>query len=182
MGKINMIIKDLESLHKGSNRPWIYDENGKMKDNIICGDVIPLLEELKEYEVGWPNSRIERFVDENEGNNTSNWGANINHDICYYWKEGSPVIVMMIHRTGDIRGNYTDWFVVESDDSFEHPLEWLYEFDSSSQHKCFGGHYVADIDLFREGYSVYDSEKRETIGDYYELGVEDLLEEIHNTI
>lgn len=182
MGKINMIIKDLKSLHKGPNRPWIYDENGKMKDNIICGDIIPLLEELKEYEVGWPNSRIERFVDENEGNNTYNWSANINHDICYHWKEGSPFIVMMIHRSGDIRGNYTDYFVVESDAFFDHPLGWLYELDSSFQHKDFGGHYVADIDLFREGYSVYDLEKEETIGDYYEPEVEDLLKEIQDTI
>ena len=181
MSKINMIIKDLESLHKGPNRPWIYDENGKMKDNIICGDVIPLLEELKEYEVGWPNSRIERFVDENEGDNTYNWSANINHNICYHWKKGNPFIVMMIHRCGDIRGNYTDWFVVESDGFFDHPIYWLREFDSSFQCKDFGGHYVADIDLFREGYSVYDSENGETIGDYYELRVEDLLKEIHDT-
>lgn len=182
MGKINMIIKDLKSLHKGPNRPWIYDENGNMKDNIICGDVIPLLEELKEYEVGWSDSRIERFVDESEVNNTYNWSANINHDICYYWKEGSPFIAMMIHRTGDIRGNYTDWFVVASDVSFEHPLEWLDEFNSSFQHKDFGGHYVADIDLFREDYSVYDLEKDEPVGDYYALEVEDLLEEIHDEI
>lgn len=43
MGKINMIIKDLKSLHKGPNRPWIYDENGKMKDNINYIDVYELI-------------------------------------------------------------------------------------------------------------------------------------------
>ena len=50
MTKLDAVIKDIKEVNKMGNA-WIYDADGNIKDDVICGSVLPLLYELKDYEV-----------------------------------------------------------------------------------------------------------------------------------
>ena len=52
MSRIDMAIEDLMAVRNMGvdKRPWIFDDNGNVKDNVIICDIIPWLEELKDYE------------------------------------------------------------------------------------------------------------------------------------
>ena len=176
MSRIDNVIEDL----KGCNTSWIYDNEGRIKDSVICGDVIPFLEELKEYEVELEDAEFEelanRIKEPNQGNNTYNWCANINHDINYYWNkiDDKHYYLISVHRSGDIRCNYTDEFIVAFDCSNE-----IFGLESVMQAKDIPNtSYVADIDIFSEEYNVYDYESGCDIGYFFEMEVDDLLEKI----
>ena len=49
MSNIDNIIADIAEVNRTYGF-WIRDEDGNLKDDVICGEVIPFLEELKEYE------------------------------------------------------------------------------------------------------------------------------------
>ena len=51
MSRLTNVIEAVKASRLGENKAWIYDENGNISDEVICGDVIPFLEELKEYEI-----------------------------------------------------------------------------------------------------------------------------------
>ena len=172
-------IKAIRTIPK-EHRPWIYDDNGNIRDDVICGDIIPFLEDLKDYEINVSDEWIDKFIEEStDADNSYNWGANVDHDINFWWRKGVPIVLMMVHRLGDIRGNYTDKFAVKYDDSPRYEaIEWLLNNENTMQFKSVG-EYSVDIDIFHEGYEVYDS-KGESIGTYYEMGTKDLLEEIEN--
>ena len=46
--------------------------------------------------------------------------------------------------------------------------------------KDVNDHMVADLNIFSETYNVYDYEKQEDVGEFYELELKDLLEEINS--
>ena len=50
--------------------------------------------------------------------------------------------------------------------------------DSVYQIVNINDRYYADIDLFSEEYDVYDSEKNDTVGTYWEIEKKDLFEKI----
>jgi hypothetical protein len=192
MSNIDNIIVDIENTNQTYGF-WIRDENGNIKDDVICGEVIPFLEELKNYEIDMSQDEIKDMIsswDKNwheesyslkHGNeywadNTYNINANIDHDIDYRIAKSDDNGVwfaFMIHRFGDVRGNYTDWAICKFD-----YVEELFELDSVMQCKYFGEHYVADINIFSETYNVYDTDKCEDVGNFYEMEVSDLLNSI----
>ena len=176
MSRIDNVIEDL----KDCNTSWIYDDEGRIKDSVICGDVIPFLKELKEYEVELEDAEFEelanRIKEANQANNTYNWGANINHDINYCWNklDGKHYYLISVHRSGDIRCNYTDEFIVAFDYSNE-----IFELESTTQIKDIPNtSYVADINIFCEEYNVYDYESGCDMGYFFEMEVDDLLKKI----
>ena len=182
MSRIDNVIADIKNVDK-NGCAWIFDADGKIKDDVICGDVIPFLEELKEYEVKFDTDEYEErtieFIVEHATNrwNTYNWNANISHNIdvaefdfngCYIY------MAIMVHRYGDSRANYTDRFVVK----FEDVEEILY-LESRMQYKdILDGKYTCDIDIFSEGYNVWDNDNQKDVGEFYEIEVTDLLNEI----
>lgn len=112
-------------------------------------------------------------VDEN---NTYNWGANISNDIDYRIIKDEIdgyYYVAMVHLFGDVRGNYSDYFVLH----FDYESEWLY-LENLHQSKTINEKYVADIFLLSENYEIYDYENDEYIDFFYECEVADLLKEI----
>lgn len=176
VSRIDNVIEGL----KGCNTSWIYDDEGKIKDSVICGDVIPFLKELKEYELELNDEEFEELADEirasDDGNNSYNWGANINHDINYNYKKigDKYYYLMSVHRFGDVRCNYSDEFIVVFDYENE-----MYELESVMQTKDIPNtSYVADINIFCEEYNVYDYENGCDIGYFFEVEVDDLLKEI----
>ena len=114
MTRLDAVIKDIKDVNLMGNA-WIYDDDGNIKDNVICGNVLPWLEELKDYEIDVDDEFI-NYILENSDNrwNTYNWNANIDHEIdgAEMDIDGYHYIALMVHRYGDVRWNYTDRFVV----------------------------------------------------------------------
>ena len=180
MAKLDTVIEDIKEVNKSCGA-WIYDADGEIKDDVICGGVLPLLCELKDYEVESTEEPIDWFVVNADRRwNTYNWNADIDHDIDVAEVEldGYTYMAIMVHRYGDIRANYTDRFVVR----FDNEYDW-FEFESRVQCKTIcNGRYCIDINIMSETYNVWDNEKEVSVGEFYELEVEDLLNEINSEI
>ena len=180
MTRLDAVIKDIEAVNKTCS-VWMYDADGNIKDDVICGNVLPLLYELKDYEIESTEESIDCIVKNADKRwNTYNWNANIDHDIdvAEMYINGYTYMAIMVHRYGDIRTNYTDRFLVR----FDNEYDW-FEFNSRVQCKeIAGGRYYVDIDLMAECYNVWDNEKEVNVGEFYELEVEDLLNEINSEI
>ena len=181
MTRLESVIVDIRAIDSRENGAWIF-ENGKIRDDVICGDVILLFEELKEYEINCTDDAIEKIINisnEQEHHwNTYNWNANISHDLDVAEAEinGYTYMAIMVHRFGDVRANYTNRFVVK----FDNEYEW-FELENIRQYKIINETYAIDIDLMSESSAVYNRDNGEYIGEFYEIEVKDLLEEIANT-
>ena len=178
--RLDNVIEQVKESRKGKNRAWIYNEEGKIADNVMCCEVLDILEELKNYEVEVTDEWIENFKNNPKvkGDNTYNWGANISNDLNMDYLESdneAVVMVIMVHLYGDIRAGYSDYFVVKFDSMYE-----FYELESVTQQKTVNENMVADLNALSEIYNVYDYEKQEDVGEFYCLELEDLLEEIQN--
>ena len=180
MTKLDAVIEDIKEVNKTCGA-WIYDADGEIKDDVICGSVLPLLYELKDYEV----EAIENFIDWIVKNadrrwNTYNWNAKIDHhiDVAEVELDGYTYMAIMVHKYGDVRANYTDRFLVKFDDCYE----WS-ELVSLVQYKTIcDGRYFIDMDIMSEAYYVWDNEKEADLGEFYEIEVEDLLKEMNSEI
>lgn len=180
MTRLENVIEQVKEARKGEHRPWIFNEEGKIADNVMCCEVLDVLEELKEYEIDVSDEWIENFKNNPKvkGNNTYNWNGNISNDLNMDYMEnedGEEIMLIMVHLYGDIRGGYSDYFAVKFDSEYE-----FYELESATQMKDVNDHMVADVSIFSETYNVYDYEKQEDVGSFYDFELEDLLEEINN--
>lgn len=177
MLRISQVIEQVKGARQGTCRPWIYDENGRIQDEVICGEVLDLLEELKDYEIEVTDEWIQKFIHDNEhhGYNTYNVHACISNDLNYFTHETEDayIIAIAVHLRGDIRGGYSDYFVVKFDNFYE----WR-ELESMTQHKMITDNLVADIDIMSECYEVYDYDKSETVGIFWVGEIKELLEAI----
>lgn len=180
MTRLDAVIEDIEAVNKVSNA-WIYDADGNIKDDALFSSVLPLLYELKDYEVESTEESIDWIVKNADRHwNTYNWNASIDHDIDVAELEldGYTYMAIMVHRYGDVRANYTDRFLVR----FDNEYEW-FELNSRVQYKTIcDGRYCVDIDIMTECYNVWDNEKEVNVGEFYEMEVEDLLKEINSEI
>ena len=177
MTRLDAVIKDIEAVNKTCGA-WIYDADGNIKDDVICGSILPLLYELRDYEVESTEKSIDWIVENaNRRWNTYNWNANIDHhiDVAEMELDGYTYMAIMVHRYGDVRANYTDRFLVKFYDSYE----WS-ELESIMQYKTIcDGRYFINIDIMSETYNVWDNEEEVDLGEFYEIEVEDLLNELN---
>lgn len=179
MTRLDNVIKDIENVNK-ERHAWIYDDNGNIKDDVICGNVLELLYELKDYEIEtFDTEKSIDYVVEHATNrwNTYNGNTNIDHniDVAELKINGYTYMAIMVHRYGDVRVNYTDRFLVRFDNEDE-----IFYLESLTQHKDIAdGRYTCDINIFSEMYYVWDNENQNEVGEFYELEVEDLLESIN---
>ena len=177
MAKLDAVIEDIKEVNKSSGAS-IYDADGNIKDDVICGNVLPLLCELRDYETEATEKFIDWIIEHADRRwNTYNWNANIDHhiDVAELEFDGYTYMAIMVHRYGDVRANYTDRFLVRFDDCYE----WS-ELESIMQYKTIcDGRYCVDIDIMSETYSVWDNEEEVSVGEFYEIEVEDLLKEIN---
>ena len=176
MSRLTEVIKEVKESRKGA---WIYDENGNIRDDVICGDVLEWLEELKDYEINVSDKFISDFKRKRNVNNlyTYNYSTCVDKDISIHYIVGCPVAVICIHLYGDARAHFSEDFVVKMNGD---ALYDLLNLASVMQFKDipYDDRYSIDIDIFEETYCVYDREKDEEIGYYYELELEDLLREM----
>ena len=177
MTRLDAVIKDIEAVNK-IGYAWIYDADGNIKDNVICGNVLPLLYELRDYETEATEEFIDWIVKNADKRwNTYNWNANIDHhiDVAELELNGDTYMAIMVHKYGDVRANYTDRFLVKFYDSYE----WS-ELESIMQYKTIcDGRYFIDINIMSETYNVWDNEEEVSVGEFYEIEVEDLLNELN---
>ena len=177
MTRLDEVIKDIKEVNKTCDA-WIYNSDGTIKNNVICGNVLELLYELKDYEIETTEKSIDWIVVNADRRwNTYNWNANIDHNIDVAEMEinGYTYMAIMVHRYGDVRANYTDRFLVRFDSEYE----W-FELESRMQYKTICDEkYSIDIDIMSECYNVYDWELGESIGEFYEIEVKDLIDAIN---
>lgn len=176
MSRIDNVIADIKNVDKDGHA-WIFDADGNIRDDVICGDVLDLLYELKDYEIETTEKSINWIVVHADHHwNTYNWNANIDHHIDVAELEicGYTYMAIMVHRYGDARANYTDRFVVR----FEDVEEILY-LESRLQFKDINDRYTCDIDIFSECYNVWDNDNQTDVGEFYEIEVEGLLNAIN---
>ena len=185
---IDEIIQDLTN---NCLRGWIY-ENGKIKDDVLCVDTRDLLEEFKQFELPYDEAmklceNLIALYGENDmegifcgftfGNiavksdSTYGWGANISHDInfdCFEYDD-EKYVAIMVHRGGDIRGNYTYYAILKCD------FYDLFDLEFYPRKDIAGTTLVADLEWHSECYDVYDYETGETYNGYYQIEMSDLL-------
>ena len=167
---IQNVINEIMKSRKGENRAWIYDEKGNISNDVICGDIIPFLEELKEYEIGATEEFVENFKKNAECFYTYNYGCCIDKDLVEWYKNGEPYIVCCVHLNGDARCNFSDWFVVKMEDYYDNcPLTQFLQLESVYQTIDINDRYSADINIFQEEYDVYDCVNGESVGTDYSL-------------
>ena len=180
MTRLEMVIEQVKDARKDVNRPWIFNDDGRVADNVMCCEALDVLEELKKYEISVSDEWIENFLNNPKvkGDNTYNWSGNISNDLNMNYmvnENDEEIMLIMVHLYGDIRAGYSDYFAVKFDSVYD-----FYELESSTQMKEVNDHMVADVTIFSDSYNVYDYEKQEDVGSFYDLELEDLLEEINN--
>lgn len=183
MTNLDNIIMDIKEVNR-THDFWIRNSNGEIRDDIICGDIIPFLEELKAYEIDICQDAVitlrKGLYDKLEFCNTYNYGACIDHDFefDYYVSPTNDrfIVFIMVHRFGDVRGNYTDMACLEFDNEFE-----FWELESMTQCKQINKRYSADINILNEKYNVYDYIDNVDVGYFYDIEVKDLLESIEKS-
>ena len=63
MSNLDNIIADIKEVNQTYDF-WIRDKDGNIKDDVICAEIIPFLEELKDYELDMTQEEIENFPSE----------------------------------------------------------------------------------------------------------------------
>ena len=176
MSRLTNVIEEVKASRIGENRAWLYDENGKISDDVICGDIISYLEELKEYEIDVTDEYISNFKKDANNFYSYNYSTNIDKDISIWYKENCSVAIICVHLYGDARCGFSDDFVVlmDSDDT----LYQLLQMDSVYQTISLNDRYSADINIFSEEYEVYDYEENKTVGTYWYIEKNELFEEM----
>lgn len=126
------------------------------KNNV--DNMISFLEDCFEYE-------------ETSCNNTYNWSAPINRDFYYHVYESkindTIYITMAVHIYGDVRGNYTNEFLLQfnSIDEFFEVLSYSNKYYTVETSKA--GIHDVSVDIFGEGttvdYGWYDTSDINTI-------------------
>lgn len=181
MSRLDEVIKQTKKAQTGEHRPWIFDENGNISDNAIVADSLEFIKNLKPYEINVTDEWIEKFRKGAECYYTYNYGSSASHDIVIWYKGKLPIALICLHLAGDqCRGYFSDFFAVKMEDRFYDDMvctlsTWA---DEKCESVAINDHLAADVSLFRDTYNVYDYEKQEDIGTYYELDKEVFLEEL----
>lgn len=196
MYTIQDMIYEIEKL-KGADVK-IFGQSTTLADNVdnMTCDIIHILKALSDYQYdetelsGDADDIIETMIDLGwatdciKADNSYNWGSPINHDFnfeIYNGLDNDVYVTFMVHRFGDIRGNYTEKTILHFDNEYEF-IELL--MDSSI--KCFtltidGLEYACDIDCTRDWINVWcvDTDNQYEL---YACDEDDLIEEIKKAI
>ena len=177
MSRLDRVIEAVKKT-RTSGKQWIYNDNGNIRDNVICGDCIPFLEELKEYEIGATDKFIKDFKKNTETHcmYTYNYNTNVDKDIAIWYRDDCPVAIVNVHLYGDARIMFVTDFVVKMD--WKNAFEEILNLESVMQHIDINDQYTADINLFSETYDVWDYINEQDVGTYYAIEKSDLLADI----
>lgn len=178
MTRLERVIEQVKRARTTNPRAWIFDDDGQISNEVICGEVLDILNALKDFEINVSDEWIDDFTENprTKGDNTYNWSANISNDLNMDWlvtSNGEVIYLIAVHLGGDVRCNYSDYFAVK----FEYGGQ-LFELECMTQSVEINDRYVADINPLCEGYNVYDYKYNEDVGEFYHFEKSDLLIEI----
>lgn len=183
MSRLTNVIEEVKASRLGAKRAWIYDYKGNIVDKVICGDVMPFLEELKEYEIEKSDEFIEDFIKDADNFYTYNYGCNIDKDISVWYKNDNPIMIVCVHLFGDARWGFSDYFVIEMDDYYDGtPLTQFLQLESVYQTVDINDRYYADVNIFQEEYDIYDSVKGDTVGTDFVIDKKEALENLKENL
>ena len=169
MSRLDDVIEQVKSTR---HTAWIYDDEARIRSNVICADVLPWLKELKAYEININDDFIIDFMKNAEVLNTYTTGGKTDKNIVVWYKPNCPVAVICIHLFGDERQGFSNFFAVKMDgDAFVA----IQELESATQIHEVKEHFMCDVNLFSETYNVYDADLGEDVGSFWELEEDDLL-------
>lgn len=180
MKKANIIIKDLKHL-KGKTyfgEACTVHRNERKSRNLEIG-AIDLVEALKPYEINFKAlykvdfdnvvyDDAQGYYEEIDLDITSNNSYNWNGQVVFNYNEievtedygnEKRYITVKFHRFGDVRGNYTDYMVLDmSLDEFYEVLADASRVFCEIEHK--GISYSIDTDIFKEAcvFNIYSNE------------------------
>ena len=186
MSRLDDVIRQTERIQKVDKdyRAWIFNDDGNIRDDVICLDTLSFLKQIKEaeMEINVSDEWIDKFKKGAYNFYSYNYGAACSHDISIWYKENCPIGVVCVHLYGDARGGFSDFFAVKLDDpcwdntnafvglaSFYNEKPQFIELDDR---------YTADLYFFSETYNVYDSERCEDVGEFFGIEKADVLKEI----
>ena len=166
---------------KASSDAWIFNKDGTLKDNVIVGDVIPLLQEIEDngYEADEEDLKdfdLRAFIKGAVNYYSYNYNTNISHDLSLWYKDDSPYGILYVHLYGDAKGGFSYPVVVKFDD-YNNALDGLMDLETATQIRQIDENYTADISLFSKTFKVSDKDGR-YIGDFADIEKSDLLDEI----
>ena len=120
MTRLENVIEQVKDARKGANKPWIFNDDGKIADNFMCCEVLDVLEELKKYEISVSDEWIENFKNNPKvkSDNTYNFSGNISNDLNMDYMtndDGEEIMLIMVHLFGDIRAGYSYYFALNFD-------------------------------------------------------------------
>lgn len=172
----------IETVKRSRHGTWIYDEHGNIKDDVVCCDILPYLEELKGYEIEVTDEYIKKCLKNPETVEyyTYNYRFNVDKDLVMkeLKTDNGHVVLFCVHVGADARAGFTDYFV----------CEFLYEgeffsLESAQQYKYIenfeGIDYAIDMNIFSETYNVYSCKYDEYILNDFDIDLGSLLGKIH---
>ena len=121
-------------------------------------------------------------IEEISGDNSYNWGSPINNDFYYhiYYNKvlNEYYYVMAVHQYGDVRGNYTNEFVLRFSNDFEF-LEVIEESNKYYTLKDIAGNDLYfDLRITSEGLTYEDSYEYEGLNLLDYENIDDLQKDI----
>ena len=146
------ILKDMEEyeLDWYDFRYYTEDEDGNEIEVDIfegCETGEEILDVLEEY----------GYIEDTyfAADNSYNWSAPVSNDFDFkVYRDllsGGVFVDFMVHRFGDVRGNYTDSVIYHFDS-----VDEFYELLSNCDKYVQIGNYGVCVDLFNDGFEVYD--------------------------
>lgn len=181
MSRLENVIEETKQVQIGKNRAWIFDEEGNIRDDVIVADSLAFLENLKPYEINVTDEWITEFKKDAENYYSYNYNTNASHALSIWYKEKLPIAIICLHLKGDAcSGYFSDYFAIKMEERFyENILITLISwYESDGESIEITDKLSADVSLFSETYDVYDYEKQEDVGTYYEIEKSELLKAI----
>lgn len=179
------------------------EEWGKDDEYLFCLDTKKFLADLEGYEVEIPKSfynedytndwsnGIDEYLstyvgidpDSGEDDNTYNWGSRLTHDLNlhFYDTEDGFYVAIEIHKSGDVRGNYTTRFLLrfdDKDDWYEACFEA--QANNKNQVEIDGKHYTIEPDFWSEHCNIWCEEDNNGWDEVYCENIEELKNLIAN--
>lgn len=187
-------------------QPYHIDDNSIEYNDLVI-DVLEVFENLKEYEIteyeyyNPDTDEYEEFkfddcddfisfmentygIEEEKSDNSYNWNSPISNNFYlhqYYNRElNEYYYVMAIHKYGDVRGNYTNEFVLKFDD----PYKLLEVLDESNKYYTLedkeGNELYFDLRVFAEGLTYEGEYEYQDLNLLDYENIEDLQKDILN--
>ena len=179
------------------------EEWGKDDEYLFCLDTKKFLADLEGYEVEIPKSfynedytndwsnGIDEYLstyvgidpDSGEDDNTYNWGSRLTHDLNlhFYDTEDGFYVAIEIHKSGDVRGNYTTRFLLRFDDKDDW-YEACFEAQANNKNEIEldGKHYTIEPDFWSEHCNIWCEEDQNGWDEVYCENKEELRNLIAN--